>query len=70
MAMSLKLIADLLRENGLSPIAYPWDTPERPLRLLVPLEYGAKLYMLILRQDNGEGSWKIFELAELQSSAM
>ena len=65
MEMWSKHIFDLLLESDLSPIAYPCDTPEKPPRLFVPLVSGRRQYLLELREEDGQRSWRIFEPDEL-----
>ena len=59
MAMSLSRINALLRENGVSSIVFPLNTPERLQTLLIPLESGLNHYLLELRQDGDKRSWRI-----------
>ena len=62
MEMSLNRIADLLRANELSHTAFLWSTPDGQQTLLIPLESKRQLYLLELRQDGGERSWRISEV--------
>ena len=65
MEMPYDLICDLLLESNLSPIAYPSAMPGRPPRLFVPLVSGPRRYLLELREENGQKSWRLFEPDEL-----
>jgi hypothetical protein len=65
MEMSLNRISHLLRENGLSAIAYPLNMPEKQQTLLIPLEFERRQYLLELRQDGEQRSWQISEQEEL-----
>ena len=70
MGMSLNRINALLRENGLSAIVYPLNMPETQQTLLIPLEFGLNFYLLELRQDGEERSWRISDAVSLPFSAM
>ena len=70
MAMSLKLINNLLRANGASSIVFPLNTPEKQQTLLIPLESGLNFYLLELRQDGDSRSWTISDGVNLPSSVM
>jgi hypothetical protein len=70
MEMSLKHIADLLRRKGLSPIVCQFGTPKLWQKVLIPLEYEQRYFLLELRCVCGKKLWKISEVEELQSSAM
>ena len=61
MGMSLKHINILLRQNGVSSIASPLNMPEKQQKLLIRLGYGRKQFLLELRQDGENRSWKISE---------
>ena len=61
MAMSLKLINNLLRANGASSIVFPLNMPEKQQTLLIPLELGQQHFLLELRQEGEQRSWTLSE---------
>jgi hypothetical protein len=68
--MSLSRINALLRENGVSSIVCPLNTPEKQQTLFVPLESGLSFYRLELTQDGDNRSWKISDGVTFPSSVM
>ena len=69
MAMLLTLMAELLRENGLSATVFPSDTPEKPPMLLIKLVSGQNTYLLELHLDGEKPYWKISDQEKLLCSA-
>ena len=70
MEMSLKPIADLLLEKGVSDTAFQSTTPFKQQALFVTLESERSIYRLELYQDGDAKYWRISETEASMSSAM